>query len=257
MQAHWLWGTWWQQSFIKNVGSGKRRRTNSVNTFLQLVSTDLCHHQVVPIPSIFWVSMSSACRQLVFGEKNSFWKKKTKKICSISSSCGPKYHKGRDIKGQWRSNAHKNSCHITTCGLDKWFCDCEVCCCVFLPFPHNFESKLLHLLNSTWAQIGRQRLNAFRHANVVKMTCQSSNWATRMGKKGDSSDFECGTVCWGRIARFRYFKSCWSTGIWSTTSKDERERSGGGQKKKITWKIGMEEYLGLHVCISECTTHLK
>ncbi len=39
-----------------------------------------------------------------------------------------------------------------------------------------------------------QQLNAFRHLDVVKTTCRSSNRASEWGRKRYLSDFECGMV---------------------------------------------------------------
>ncbi len=61
----------------------------------------------------------------------------------------------------------------------------------------------VHLFNYLVTQIDNQpitwqQLNAFRHLDVVKMTCGSSNRASEWGRKMDLSDFECGVVVGGR-----------------------------------------------------------
>lgn len=90
--------------------------------------------------------------------------------------------------------------------------------CLFSP---NFKSNLVHLLNSTWAQIGRQRLNAFWHANVVKMTCQSSNWAPEWGRKGIQVTLSVAWFVDVRLAGFSIIsKAADQLGFLSTTSRD-------------------------------------
>lgn len=211
-------------SLFKNVGRKKRRRTNSVNTFLQaMIFATIIRSCQYPV--YFQPVCPQHADSLVFGEKNSFEKKK-KKIkpdhslnfmyndasCSICLSCGPRYHKERDTKGQRRSNANR-----------KFMLHHHICCCVAafscLPRP-NFKSNLVHLLNSTWAQIGRQRVNAFRHANVVKMTCQSANWAPEWGRKGIQVTLSVAWFVDVRLAGFSISKAADQLGFLSTTSRD-------------------------------------
>lgn len=105
-------------SLFKNVGWKKRRRTNSVNTFLQaMIFATIIRSCQYPV--YFQPVCPQHADSLVFGEKNSFEKKKKIKpdhslnfmyhdaSCSICLSCSPRYHKERDTKGQRRSNANR------------------------------------------------------------------------------------------------------------------------------------------------------
>ncbi len=77
-----------------------------------------------------------------------------------------------------------------------------------------------------------QQLNAFRHLDVVKTTCLSSNLSIRMGKKGDLSDFERGMVVGARRAGLSISKTADLLGFSCTTiSRVYRDRS---EKEEIS-----------------------
>jgi len=72
----------------------------------------------------------------------------------------------------------------------------------------------IHIANQP---IKWQQLIAFRHLDVVKTTCWSSNRASEWGNKRDLSDFERGMVVGARRAGLSISKTADLLGFSSTT----------------------------------------
>ncbi len=88
-----------------------------------------------------------------------------------------------------------------------------------------------------------QQLNAFRHLDVVKTTCWSSNRASEWGRKGDLSDFERGMVVGARRAGLSISKTADLLGFSHTTISMVYRK---GSKK---YKISSEQQLCGRKCL--------
>lgn len=76
---------------------------------------------------------------------------------------------------------------------------------------HFIKIHLFHCLFTLKAKnqlLRWQQLTAFRHVDVVKMTCQSLKWPSELGRKVILVTGNWCQKCWSE-----HFRNCWSTGI--------------------------------------------
>jgi len=97
---------------------------------------------------------------------------------------------------------------------------------LFIFFIFYFYSHFIR--QATW-----QKLNAFRHVDMVKMIYGKFKLSIKMGKKGDLSDFECGMVAGARRASLNISETADLQGVyieWSEKEKISSEQQFCGRK---------------------------